>query len=139
MKKNAFLLLTPLIFLLLYHQVFVADYAYLDEAYQLWNNRDQTNYHMFLTQGRWLTGLLFRSFFGALSSIEELKYIRIFSFAGWVLTACLWLRFFRRWAAAATLDDRIPALAQVFLICSLPVAIYIGWASCFELFLGVAA
>ena len=89
--------LIPLLFFLVYFQVFFADYAYLDEIHQLWHNDDNSNFLMFHTQGRWLTGLLFKKLFSSISRIEQLKYLRIFSFTGWILTTFTWGYFFRKW------------------------------------------
>jgi hypothetical protein len=56
------------------------NYAYLDEIHQLWHNDDNSNFLMFHTQGRWLTGLLFKKLFSSISTIEQLKYLKVFSF-----------------------------------------------------------
>ena len=130
--------LIPLLFILVYFQVFFADYAYLDEIHQLWHNDDNSNFLMFHTQGRWLTGLLFQKLFSSISRIEQLKYLRIFSFMGWMLTTFAWGYFFRKWLSSVKPSPELWGLSIVYVACSISVCVYIGWASCMEVFLAVA-
>ena len=130
--------LIPFLFILIYFQVFFADYAYLDEIYQLWHNDDNSNFLMFHTQGRWLTGLLFKKLFSSISRIEQLKYLRIFSFTGWMLATFAWGYFFRKWLSSLKLNQELWSLSVAYLACSISVCVYIGWASCMEVFLAVA-
>src|SRR6476661_10790135 len=88
--------LIPVLFVAIYFRIFFTNYAYLDEIHQLWHNDDNSNFLMFHTQGRWLTGLLFQKLFSSISRIEQLKYLRIFSFMGWMLTTFAWGYFFRK-------------------------------------------
>lgn len=134
-RANYRVLTIPILFILLYHQVFIANYAYLDEIYQLWHNQDSTNYDMFFDQGRWLTGVLFQKFFGSISTIEQIKYLRIFSWSGWIVTAICWSSLFRSWLKWLKYDHRLALLSDLFVLCSLSVCVYVGWASCFEVFL----
>lgn len=137
-KKSLAFALTPLVFVIIYFQVFSAEYAYLDEINQLWYNKGHANYDTFFTQGRWLTGILSQKFFGSISSIEQLKYLRIFSLLGWIATSFLWMFIFRSWLKWLHLDARLAWLSNLFVVSSVSVCIYIGWASCFEVFLAVA-
>ncbi|MES1216604.1 MAG: glucosyltransferase domain-containing protein [Bacteroidota bacterium] len=130
--------LIPLLFLLIYFQVFIADYAYLDEIHQLWHNKDGGNYSMFVDNGRWLTGWLFNKLFASLSAIDQIKYLRILSFSGWTVTTILWYTLFQKWATRLNLDKSMVLLMNVYIVCSPSVAIFIGWASCFEMFMGIA-
>ena len=56
-SNNVLLYVFPILFLIIYFQIFSGDFAYLDEVYALWHNDDKTNYNA--TQGRWLSGLIF--------------------------------------------------------------------------------
>jgi hypothetical protein len=94
---------------------------------------------MFFTQGRWLTGLLIDKLFGSISSIEELRYLRIFSFVGWIGIIFLWHTIFSKWVNKMNLDAGLIILTDVFVISCIAVTVYIGWASCLELFLSVGA
>jgi len=130
--------LIPLLFILIYFQVFFTDYAYLDEIHQLWHNDDNSNFLMFHTQGRWLTGLLFENFFSSISRIEQLKYFRVFSLTGWVLTTFTWGYFSRKWFQSLDIRQELWWLSVFYFVCGISVCIYIGWASCMEVFIAVA-
>jgi hypothetical protein len=54
-------------------------------------------------------------------------------------TAILWAQLSRKWLTAIKLDPRLWYISIMYFIGSLPVVIYIGWASCMEVFIGVAA
>jgi hypothetical protein len=137
-NSRIYYFLIPLLFILVYFQVFFADYAYLDEIHQLWHNDDNSNFLMFHTQGRWLTGLLFKKLFSSISRIEQIKYLRIFSLAGWILTTFTWGYFFKKWLRASNLKEELWWLSLAYFICGISVCVYIGWASCMEVFLAIA-
>jgi len=130
--------LIPLLFILIYFQVFFTDYAYLDEIHQLWHNDDNSNFLMFHTQGRWLTGLLFENFFSSISRIEQLKYFRVFSLTGWVLTTFTWGYFSRKWFQSLDIRQELWWLSVFYFVCGISVCVYIGWASCMGVFIAVA-
>src|SRR5436853_5979189 len=88
-------LLIPVLFIAIYFRIFYTDYAYLDEIHQLWHNNDNSNFVMFHSQGRWLTGLLFRKLFSSITTIDQIKFLRWFSFAGWVITTFIWAAVFK--------------------------------------------
>jgi len=132
-------LLAILSALFIFHGVFYTDYVYLDEAYQLWNNDSNKNFEMFVVQGRYLTGLLMQKCFTSITSIDQLKLLRIVSLCGWMIAAVLWWNTFSKWQAMLRLNVRLVWLSTVFLLSSLPVAVYIGWASCMQLFLAFIA
>jgi len=94
---------------------------------------------MFLTQGRWLTGLLFQHFFGAIDTIDAIGWLRLFSFGGWVLTTFFFCVLLQKWAAVLGLQRQTLWLGALYGVCSLSVCIFIGWASCMEVFAAVAA
>lgn len=140
LKKNtALYLLIPLLFIIIYFPVFYSDYAYLDEIHQLWYNRDNSNFTMFLTQGRWLTGLLFQKFFASIHTITQLKWLRVFSLVGWMATAVVWAALFKKWIGALNLNGQLWWMGVVYVACSISVTVYIGWASCMEVFIAVLA
>ena len=135
--KGYWFFVIGVLYTLIYFQTFTANYAYLDEIHQLWNNRDNSNRDMFLTQGRLFTGLLFDKAFRSLTAIEQLKGLRLFSLGGWVLTTWLWSVLFAHWVRILGWTENILWLSTLFLVCSASVAICIGWASCMELFLAI--
>jgi len=129
----------PFLFLLIYFQLFFAEYAYLDEIYQLWHNRDNASFIMFHTQGRWLSGLLFQKSFSSISSIEQIKLLRLFSLIGWIVITLIWSRIYKKWTAWLNFPEQTWWLGSLYWVCSLSVCIYIGFASCMEVFLGILA
>ena len=127
--------LIPVLFVFIYFRIFFGDYAYLDEIHQLWHNDDNSNFIMFHTQGRWLTGLLFKKFFSSISTIDQIKFLRWFSFAGWIMTTFTWAIVFRKWVKLLNLAEELWLLSVAYVVCCISVCIYIGWASCMEVFL----
>ncbi|MEJ8816459.1 glucosyltransferase domain-containing protein [Lacibacter sp. H407] len=125
--------------LLIYYPVFFADYAFTDEAHQLWNNQDGSNFTMFLNQGRIITGWLIDGAFGNMDSVADIKWLRIFSFATMLVFIVVYGLLSKKLFDALKLDRKLWALSVVFIPCSLSTAIYIGWASCAEIFTGTLA
>lgn len=117
---------------ILFLPIFYSDYAFLDEAHQLWHNRDGSDYSMFLVQGRWLTGLIFSRSFAELSAISGIKILRILSFFSWALFIEEFFRLGEKWRQRIVFDRSLLTLGGIYIACSLSLAIYIGWASCFE-------
>lgn len=130
-------LIYSLLLILIFHQIYNARYAYLDEAHQLWFHADGSNYRMFQEQGRALTGWLINNLFGAIDSIDQLKYLRIISFTGWGVTLLVFSGLLTKWVSTVKMDHRIVPVISILACCSCSVAIYIGWASCVEVFLAV--
>ena len=129
----------PFLFLLIYFQLFFAEYAYLDEIYQLWHNHDNASFIMFHTQGRWLSGLFFQKSFSSISSIEQIKLLRLFSLIGWIVITLIWSRIYKKWTTWLNFPEQTWWLGSLYWVCSLSVCIYIGFASCMEVFLGILA
>jgi hypothetical protein len=123
--------------LFIFYSVFSSEYAYLDEINQLWLKAGKDNFLLFATQGRWLTGVLFDKLFKSIDSIADLKYLRIFSLAGWILLSFALYYFFQKWQTIGGWPKVVAKLMTVYSICCIPVAVYIGWASCMEMFIGV--
>ena len=126
------------LFLLIYFQVFFADYAYLDEIYLLWHNDDNTNFRISHTQGRWLSGLIFQKLFTSISTIKQLKLLRLFSLAGWIATTFLWSAIFKKWVNLLGFNNRLWWIGTLYVVCGISTAIYIGW-TILGVFLSVSA
>lgn len=138
--RNGLVLLIILVFAaIIFAAVFTADYLYLDEAWQLWHRHDIRNYQMSSSDGRLLSGLFFQKTFSWISSVEQVRYLRIFSLAGWIFTSWLFFFFAKQWTKELELPSSIPFLLSVFCICSSSVTIYIGWSLCAETFLASLA
>jgi hypothetical protein len=138
MKKQTAGNILPVIFLFfLFFPVFYSDYAFTDEAFQLWHRKEAANYNMFFLQGRWITGIMIENFFGKISTIGGLKILRIFSFFSWAIFLFAFMNLSRQWQKYIKIDPLLLVLTGVFIACSPSVAIYIGWGSCFEI--GIAS
>ena len=115
---------------IIFTAVFMADYLYLDEAYQLWHRHDIRNYQMSSSDGRLLSGLFFQKTFSSISSVEQVRYLRIFSLGGWILTS--WLLYFiaKQWVRQLELPSSIPFHCPIEIYIRLPRARGIsGWTS----------
>jgi glucosyltransferase GtrII-like protein len=116
----------------IFSPVFYSDYAYLDEIHQLWHNKDGSNLTMFIVQGRWLTGLLMNQVFSRLSDISALKTVRISSFLTWALFLVEYFRLGRQWQQWIGFHKTLLLAGGIYIACCPSLAVYIGWASCFE-------
>jgi len=94
---------------------------------------------MFHSQGRWLSGLLFKFFFSSISRIEQLKLLRLFSLAGWIIVALTWTSIYKKWTEWLGFAKETWWSGSLYVVCSISVCIYIGWAACMEVFLSVLA
>jgi hypothetical protein len=116
---------------LIFYPVFTGDYAYLDEAYQLWHNQDGSVFTYFFVQGRWLSGKLFSYLFAHLALVSDLKFIRILSFCSWVFFLEEFFRLGREWQKMIGFDSYLLLLGGIYIACCPSLTIYIGWGSCF--------
>lgn len=138
-RNGLVLLIILIVAAIIFAAVFTSDYLYLDEAYQLWQRHNIRNYQMSSSDGRLLSGLFFQKTFSRISSVEQVRYLRVFSLAGWIFTSWLLYFFAKQWVKKLELPSCLPFLLSVFCICSSSVAIYIGWALCAEVFLASLA
>jgi hypothetical protein len=127
------LLLALTVLTLLFLPVFYTNYAFLDEAYQLWHNKDDSNFTMDLVQGRWLTGLIFLKSFSSTSSISGLKIMRIISFFSWALFLEEFFRLGGKWRKLIAFDKLLLTMGGLYIACSLSLAVYIGWGVCLQI------
>lgn len=138
MKSNIFckpfmaLTISLIILIFLYLPIFYTNYAYLDEIHQLWNNQDNSNYNMFFVQGRWLSGIFFNTIFARINNISDLKITRIISFFLWFLFLVEYFRIGKKWQYLIGFEPILLNLSGIYIACSISVAIYLGWGSCFE-------
>lgn len=126
------LAISIIILTVVYIPVCYSDYAYLDEAHQLWHNWDHSNYSMFFVQGRWLSGFLFDKVFSMASLVADLKFIRVLSLVSWALFLTAWFNLGKKWQEIIGFNKLLLLTGGAFIASSLSVTIYIGWASCFH-------
>ena len=130
--KIGFLMLIPI---LVFYPLFYTRYFYTDEVLQLWSYRTGSDFAMFVPQGRFLTDRLFRSLYSHIDTISQLRVLRLFSLAGWLICLPVWYTVFSRVTRDEGLPLQLPFFSVLFLVCSLPFTISIQWAACMELFL----
>jgi hypothetical protein len=141
MKKTAFwevgiLLLLPL---LIYYPMFTANYSYTDEYIQLWYNRNSFDYPMYLPQGRLLMEYLMHFLFNSIQTIEQIKWVRLFSLGGWLLCIPIWYGIIKKIVVREGLPALLPFCTVLYLITSPGFVVSIQWAVCAELFLANTA
>ena len=129
--KIGFLMLIPI---LLFSPLFYTSYFYTDEVLQLWFYRKGSDFAMFVPQGRVLTDRLFRFLYSHIDTIGQLRTLRLFSLAGWLICMPVWYSVFNRVTRDEGLPPQLPFYSLLFLVCSLPFSISIQWAACMELF-----
>jgi hypothetical protein len=127
-KKFALYGIPVVALLLIFYPLFTAEYAYLDEAHQLWYNHKDSNYHIFYSCGRLLTGLMMEKIYAQMTAIESIKYMRMTSVLGWAGALWIFLFVLQQWMRYITLDKRLVLLSGVYLASSISVAVYNGWA-----------
>ena len=133
------ILFLTLIAIIIFHNVFYAEYLYTDESVYLWVYKKGARLHMFTTQGRYLTDQLFQWLFSRATTIHDVIYVRLFSFIGWLICIPIWYFTVKK----IVTKEKLPALLTVFsvlyLICTPPLSIYVGWTACLELFIANTA
>jgi hypothetical protein len=134
--KIAVLVVIPL---LIYYPLFYSRYVYSDEVVQLWHYRTEPSYAMFTVQGRYLNNLLFHLFFGSISGIARITWLRVFSLLGWICCIPAWYVIISRICAKEGLSRRLPFYSLLYLVVCPPFTISVSWASVMELFIANTA
>src|SRR5258708_23345155 len=118
---------------LVFFPLFYTYYFYTDEVLQLWLYRKGSSFAMFVPQGRLLTDQLFRFLYSHIDTIGQLRTLRLFSLAGWLICMPVWYSIFTRVSRDEGLPPQLPFFSVLFLVFSLPFAISILWAACIGL------
>ena len=136
MRKTDYISIAALMLIpfLIFYPLFYSSYLYTDEAVQLWHYVQDPNFHMFTSQGRYITEKIFRSLFSLIDTIERVKYLRLFSFFGWLISIPIWYTLVKRVIVREGLPDLLAFFSVVYLITMPPFSVYVSWASCMELF-----
>ncbi len=127
-------LLCTLLLFVIFRQVWYADYAYLDEAHEIWHRKDGSNFLMLFVQGRPVAGWIIHKAFASIDTIGALKWLRIISLFGWTITLLMFFNMLKKWVRMSGLHSQLIPIISILACCSCSVAIYIGWASCLEVF-----
>lgn len=141
MKKTAIcevglLLLLPL---LVFYPLFTANYGYTDEYIYLWYNRKVFDYMMFLPQGRLITEYLTHFLFNSIYTIEQIKWLRLFSMCGWILCIPIWYGIIKKAVTQEGLPSILAFFSVFYLITSPSCIVSIQWAACLEMFIANTA
>jgi hypothetical protein len=141
MKRTdvGFLLLLIIAVVIIFYPVIQAEYLYSDEAVQLWFFKDGLNFNTSISQGRYLTYLLFEWVFSSIHRVEEVSYARIFSLFGWIICLPVWYYIINQVMLKNRLPKQLVFLTMIYLVCLPSFGISIGWASCMEMFIAASA
>lgn len=125
-----------LIVLLIYYPLFYTDYIYMDEALEIWQLKPDSNFIMFLDDGRALTEWLQRPIFTRIDTIHEITYVRIISLLGWMACIPIWYVIIKRIMVNMQAYEYLPFFACLYLVTSLPFTVSVQWATCMQFFIG---
>jgi len=120
---------------LLYYPVFFSSYFFTDEVLQLWLYGKDSGFHMFADQGRFVTDALFKRLYSGIDHIDQIMWLRLFSFLGWLCCLPAWFLPLRKIAAREKLPSVLPFLVCLYIIAVPPFALSVGWTSCMEMFI----
>jgi hypothetical protein len=136
-KDVIYLLILISAALFIFYPVFYTEYAYTDELVGLWQWQSKIgdSSGTLLQYGRYITGRLAELLFGSVSTIKELTWIRLFSLAGWLLSIPVWYYILKKITQKEKLHSMLAFFSVLYLVCTPSVAISIGWAACFEMWL----
>src|SRR5687767_236950 len=109
--------LVILAFTVLYYPVWITEYVYTDEVVQIWYYGNDPGYQMFLPQGRYVTEKLMNWLFGSVQHIEQIKWIRAFSFSGWLLCIPIWYYVIKSVLVKEGLPVVLAFFSTLYLVC----------------------
>jgi hypothetical protein len=134
-----------LVVILIFYPLFYTDYIFTDEVNQLWQYKPGAVVNMFIGNGRAITELLFAKLFSTIDHIQQVTYMRLFSFFGWLVCLPIWYVSLKRVMDTVSITTGsyqvepvyrwFPFFTCLYLVTSLPFAVSIQWASCMELFI----
>lgn len=125
--------------LFIYIPVAWSHFFYTDDITQLWFYRKGSAFHMFNEQGRYLTDLLSAFLFSSIDTIAQIKWLHLFSLAGWLLCLPIWYLILDKITRKEGLSPILPFFAVLYLVTSMPVMTSIVWATMMELFIANTA
>jgi hypothetical protein len=136
MRKTDYISISVLMLLpfLIFYPLFATTYLYTDEAVQLWLYRKDSSFQMFTSQGRYITEKIFQGLFSSISTIQEVTYLRLFSFFGWIISIPAWYVVLTKVIKREELPQILAFFSVLYMIAMPPFSVYVSWASCMELF-----
>jgi len=141
MKKKDFLniLVLILIAFAIFYPLFYSEYLYTDESVQLWLYKKGSGVHMSIPHGRYITDILYQWLFGKANTVHDVRFIRLFSFFGWIFCIPVWYFIIKKIVTRERLHEILSFFSVLYLICTPSFSIYVSWASCLELFIANTA
>lgn len=143
MNRKEYLNISALVIIAIaiFYPLFYSEYAYTDDWYALWQHETGAGTHVLVLYGRYLTDLLTTWLYSSVNAgaVHDLVYIRLFSLFGWIICIPVWYLITRKIVVKENLPRPLIFFSTLYLICTPPFAIYVGWASCFEEFIANSA
>lgn len=143
MNRKDYLNISALVIIAIaiFYPLFYSEYAYTDDWYALWQHETGKGTHVLILYGRYLTDVLTNWLFSSVNArtVDDLVYIRLFSLCGWIVCIPVWYLITRKIVLNENLPRPLIFFSTLYLICTPPFAIYVGWASCFEQFIANTA
>jgi hypothetical protein len=121
----------------IYYPLFFSEYAYTDDWFALWQHQSMKGIHGLIAYGRYITDTLNNWLYDNLhvKTVKDLIFIRLFSFFGWIVCIPIWYFIIKKIVLKENLPASLVFFSTLYLLCTPPFSIYVGWASCFEQFI----
>ena len=125
----------------IFFPVFYSEYSYTDDWYALWQHESGKDTAVLTTYGRQLTDVLANWLYNIINAraVHDLVFIRLFSFFGWLVCIPVWYVITKKIVSKQNLPGQLAFFSTLYMICSPPFAICVGWSSCFEEFIANTA
>jgi hypothetical protein len=136
--SRVFVVTIAFYFLYLAYHIFGCNYVMMDTVWTLWHQPEK---HVLInsraSEGRVFYGYSQEFFFGLAGKISNIRYLRALSWAGWIACIGLFYAILNRIERKGELSSGnwTIRLTIAFTAASLPVILYIGWASCGDRFI----
>jgi hypothetical protein len=142
-NRKDYLNISVLIFIAiaLFYPLFYSEYSYTDDWFALWTHESGQGLHGLTPYGRYLTERLINWLYNYVDvrSVHDLVFIRLFSLFGWLICLPVWYFIIKKIVSREKLPGQLVFFSTLYLICTPPFSVYVGWASCFEHFMANTA
>jgi hypothetical protein len=139
-RKDLYLIGILWLFLLfIFLPLFYSNYIFMDEALEFWGYKSVPGFYMLIDEGRFLAEELQRWLFNKIDTINQVKYVRIFSLFGWMLCLPLWYALIKREVANVPQYKYLPFFTCLYLITNPSFLISVQWATCVQFFISHTA
>jgi hypothetical protein len=124
-----------LVAIAIFYPVSYADYLFADEAIQLWNYKPEgpTDFSIAIRQGRLLTEYIYVWAYGAIDTVHQLTWLRIFALISWLVCLPVWYYILRSLVKDRPGFAYLPFFTCLYLVTSMPFSVSVHWSVCLEL------